>query len=124
MRISDWSSDVCSSDLARRAARRMAIPCKECATPHGAIWGATLRDGAVFAQRGVASRLLGMAKLRVCRLALRKNSLPSQARFIHGQALNRSARALRRLHRAGACADTCRPFSQKDRKRVVGGKGL
>src|SRR3546814_127597 len=53
-----------------------------------------------------------MAKLRVCRLALRKNSLPSQARFIHGQALNRSARALRRLHRAGACADTCRPFAQ------------
>src|SRR3546814_21105892 len=89
----------------------MAIPCKECATPHGAIWGATLRDGAVFAQRGVASRLLGMAQLRVCRLALRQNSLPSQARFIHGQALNRNARALRRLPRAGACAATFRPFA-------------
>src|SRR3546814_1131249 len=44
MRISDWSSDVCSSDLGGIGARRAAVACRR-DEADGSIWLETSHDG-------------------------------------------------------------------------------
>src|SRR3546814_19084616 len=44
MRISDWSSDVCSSDLGGIGARRAAVACRR-DEAGGSIWLETSHDG-------------------------------------------------------------------------------
>ena len=53
----------------------MVIPWPSLTTQHGAILGATRRDGAIFAHCCAGQSLHGMTMPRPVRLALRKNDL-------------------------------------------------
>src|SRR3546814_17218772 len=54
MRISDWSSDVCSSDLAEALETSTLVgpPLRQAKLPDGVIVGALVRDGEVVIPHG------------------------------------------------------------------------
>src|SRR3546814_8066440 len=64
MRISDWSSDVCSSDLARPSAKGSSRPISSrFSGSSGAVWGADAKDsGRKPPPRAIASTRLTGAK--------------------------------------------------------------
>src|SRR3546814_6099174 len=76
MRISDWSSDVCSSDLPRRAAQppQALLPLLQCRGPRQRAHGAAAGPGLLRA---------GVAAYRVVRAARRLPRLPARPHARH-----------------------------------------
>src|SRR3546814_9595679 len=114
MRISDWSSDVCSSDLVRGA----AAPPAQAALRHGSAARLLRRRGPPAAWavgRGRLPRSIGSARLRARDLRRRASAGLPQRRPGGGDAERRGAR---RRSRAAA-----QPAGRDADRRVAGEAG-
>src|SRR3546814_17242456 len=111
MRISDWSSDVCSSDLSTALLGRLADP----ESLHRArCWGLSLRLG-LRITGGPAHELKHIELSRGDGVLLMQ--LPSSKKMLYGEAIGRR-------HRTLANAMALEAKVPLDRKRAVWGKSV